>query len=123
MTRVRDSDADARWDNPSKSYRAVRKLGLLAAVLGNLVCTAFLTYISTQNYPGGEVGLLLQRLAAGNAGQPTPTDSSAVADPQAKFGSPLQRYTQERQYIPSLPRRSVPSAPWRSARPAPSRPP
>jgi len=68
---VHSPSADPSWDNPSKTHRGARKLGLLAAVLGNIVITALLTYISTQNYPGGQVGLVLERLAQGNAGQST----------------------------------------------------
>lgn len=57
------STASALWYIPHRAGRVVTRLGVLALLAITLAVTAFSTYVSTANYPGGQVWTTLNTLA------------------------------------------------------------
>ncbi|KAK4686684.1 hypothetical protein P7C73_g3445, partial [Tremellales sp. Uapishka_1] len=57
--------AAALWEMPYRRLRILARLGLIGLVFANLLVTAFSTYLSTNNYPGGEISGVMERLEEG----------------------------------------------------------
>ena len=53
-----------RWHLPFPRLRPLTRFGLIGLISANLAFTAFSSYISAHNYPGGQVWQILEREAA-----------------------------------------------------------
>lgn len=50
------------WSLAAKRLRALARLGVVGLILANIAFTLFSTYVSSQNYPGGDVWRVLETL-------------------------------------------------------------